>query len=127
MIKICLCTIGKKENLYAAEFVNHYKKIGYDKIFIYNNNDIGDEKFEDVLNSQITSNFVEIINYRGYRGQSQSPQRDAYINCYEKNKNIDLKENYYFHNLLENMSKNGIKSMILWHQILLILTIKLLI
>ena len=87
MIKICLCTIGKKENLYAAEFVNHYKKIGYDKIFIYDNNDIGDEKFEDVLNEQISSNFVEIINYRGYRGKDQSPQKDAYVNCYEKNKN----------------------------------------
>jgi hypothetical protein len=85
LLKVCLCTIGKKENLYAYEFVEHYKKIGYDKIFIYDNNDIGDEKFEDVLNKQISSNFVEIINFRGYRGKRQKPQNDAYFHCYEKN------------------------------------------
>jgi hypothetical protein len=84
--KVCLCVIGKKENLYANEFVNHYKKIGYDKIFIYDNNNIGDEKFEDVLNKQISSNFVEIINFRGYRGKRQKPQNDAYFHCYEKKK-----------------------------------------
>lgn len=87
LIKVCLCTIGKKENLYAYEFVEHYKKLGYDKIFIYDNNDIGDEKFEDVLNKQISNNFVEILNYRGYRGKRQSPQSEAFIDCYEKNKN----------------------------------------
>ena len=86
-LKVCLCTIGKKENLYASEFVEHYKKIGYDKIFIYDNNDIGDERFEDVLKKQISNNFVKIINYRGYRGKRQSPQSDAFIDCYEKNKN----------------------------------------
>ena len=88
LLKVCLCVIGKKENLYANEFVNHYKKIGYDKIFIYDNNNIGDEKFEDVLNKQISSNFVEIINFRGYRGKRQKPQNDAYFHCYEKNKKI---------------------------------------
>ena len=86
-LKVCLCTIGKKENVYASEFVDHYKKIGYDKIFIYDNNDIEDEKFEDVLYQQISGNFVKIIDYRGYRGKRQSPQSDAYIDCYEKNKN----------------------------------------
>ena len=90
LLKVCLCTIGKKENLYAYEFVEHYKKIGYDKIFIYDNNDIGDEKFEDVLNKQLSDNFVEILNYRGYRGKRQSPQTEAFIDCYEKNKNISF-------------------------------------
>jgi len=96
LLKVCLCVIGKKENLYANEFVNHYKKIGYDIIFIYDNNDIGDEKFEDVLNDHISSYYVEIINYRGYRGKWQKPQNDAYFTCYAKNKInliVYLKEN----------------------------------
>lgn len=85
-LKVCLCTICQKENLYASEFVEHYKKIGYDKIFIYDNNNVGDEKFEEVLSKQISNNFVEIINYKGYRGKRQSPQSDAFIDCYEKTK-----------------------------------------
>ena len=31
--KVCLCTNGKKENLYAREFVQHYINYGVDKIF----------------------------------------------------------------------------------------------
>ena len=107
-LKVCLCTIGKKENLYASEFVEHYKKIGYDKIFIYDNNNIGDEKFEDVLTNQISNKFVEIINYRGYRGKRQSPQSDAFIDCYEKNKNnYDWLSFFDFDEFLElNKSRN---------------------
>ena len=110
LIKVCLCTIGKRENLYASEFVEHYKKIGYDKIFIYDNNDINDEKFEDVLQKQISSNFVEIINYRGYRGKRQSPQTDAFIDCYDKNKNIyDWLSFFDFDEFLELKRNNNIK------------------
>ena len=39
-LKVCLCVIGKKENLYAREFVDYYRKIGYNNIFIYDNNEI---------------------------------------------------------------------------------------
>ena len=110
LLKVCLCAIGKKENLYATEFVNHYKKIGYDKIFIYDNNDIGDEKFEDFLNKQISNNFVEIINYRGYRGKGNSPQKDAYINCYQKNKNnYDWLSFFDFDEFLELKRNKNIK------------------
>jgi hypothetical protein len=88
--------------------VDHYKKIGYDKIFIYDNNDIEDEKFEDVLYRQISTNFVKIIDYRGYRGKRQSPQSDAYIDCYEKNKNnYDWLSFFDFDEFLElNKNKN---------------------
>lgn len=108
VLRVCLCTIGKKENLYASEFVEHYKKIGYDKIFIYDNNDIGDEKFEDVLNEYISNKFVTLIDYRGYRGKRESPQSDAFFDCYEKNKyNYDWLSFFDFDEFLElNKSRN---------------------
>ena len=82
--KVGLCVIGKKENLYAKEYVDYYKNLGYNHIFIYDNNDVNDEKFEDVLNKEISEKFVTIINYRGYRGKSDRPQFDAYKDCYSK-------------------------------------------
>ena len=89
-MKVCLCTIGKKENLYIKEFVEHYKNLGYNHLFIYDNNDINEEKFQDVLNYNITKNFISIINYRGYRGKNGKPQFHAYYDCYKKNhKNYD--------------------------------------
>ena len=64
-LSVCLCIIAKKENLYAKKFVNHYKKLGYNHIYIYDNNNINDEKFEDVIQDEINSGFVTIINFRG--------------------------------------------------------------
>lgn len=83
--KICLCTIGKKENLYIKEFVLHYKKLGFNHIFLYDNNDKIDEIFEDVIKTEIEDGFVSIINYRGYRGKRNNPQLDSYYDCYNKN------------------------------------------
>ena len=77
-IKICLCVIAKRENLYAKEFVDHYKKLGYNHIYLYDNNEENDEKYEDVLQDDINSNFVTIVNIRGMvKGQCY-----AYIDCY---------------------------------------------
>ena len=64
-IKVCVCTIGKIENRYIREFVEHYKNYGVDKIFLYDNNDINGEKFEDVINDYIVNGFVQLVNYRG--------------------------------------------------------------
>ena len=30
--KVCICVIGKEENRYIKEYVEHYKKLGVDKI-----------------------------------------------------------------------------------------------
>ena len=64
-IKVCLCAIGKNENKYAREFVEHYKNYGVDKIFIYDNNDIDGERFNNILYDYIILKKVEIINFRG--------------------------------------------------------------
>ena len=79
--KVCLCGVGKMENLYIKEYVNHYKDLGYNHIFIYDNNDPDGERFEDVIHDEINSNFVTIIDYRG----KKRIQCEAYIDCYEKN------------------------------------------
>ena len=69
-LKVCICTLGKHENKYIAEFVEHYKNYGVDKIYLYDNNDINGEKFEDVISEYVDNNFVEIINWRGVKGTS---------------------------------------------------------
>ena len=47
--KTCICTLGKQENKYIREFVEYYNRIGVDKIYLYDNNDIKGEKFENVI------------------------------------------------------------------------------
>ena len=87
-IKVCLCVMGKEENIYAKEFINHYKKLGYNHIFLYDNNDLNGEKFEDVLKEEINERLVSIINYRGKKGKKGKIggiQLEIYYDCYEKN------------------------------------------
>ena len=78
-LKVLLCTIGKEENKYIKEFVNHYRKLKIEKIILYDNNDINGENFKDILNKEIFNNFVEIINFRGFK----NPQVKAVFNCYK--------------------------------------------
>ena len=80
--KVGLCIICKEENLYIKEFIEHYKNLGYNHIFIYDNNDIDGEKLEDIIQKEIDEGFISIINYRGGKRDSQIK---AYIDCYRKN------------------------------------------
>ena len=77
---IALCCIGRRENRYAREFVEHYQRLGFDKIYLCDNNRDGEEYFEDVLSPFIESGFVEILDYRNRSGV----QRDAYEDVYKK-------------------------------------------
>ena len=83
-IKVCICTIGKLENNYINEFVEHYYNYGVDKIFLYDNNDINDEHFETKISYYINNKFVQVLNYRGQKKK----QYKIYQKCYENNSRI---------------------------------------
>ena len=111
-LKICLCTIGKEENLYAREFVSHYKKYNVDKIIIYDNNDLNGEKYDEVLSDYISSGFVKLIDNRGKISQ----QLTVYQDCLDNNKNefdwiifYDMDEFIYLKNI-NNIKQYLIKS-----------------
>ena len=82
--QICICTLGKDENRYIREFVGHYEKYGIDKIFLYDNNDINGEKFEEVINDYIEKGLVEILNWRGKLFSMYKIMNDCY-NIHYKN------------------------------------------
>jgi hypothetical protein len=73
--------LGKKENRYIREFVEHYKKYGVDKIYLYDNNNIDGERFEEVINEYIEKGFVEIIDFRG----KIRPMYRIMNHCYRNN------------------------------------------
>ena len=85
-MKVALCVIGRMENRYAVEYVEHYKGLGFDKIFVYDNNFGDEEHFEEVLQPYIDEGFVEIVNFRDI----EFSQLQAYTDCYVKhNKEYD--------------------------------------
>jgi len=75
---VCICAIAKNENHYIREWVEHHKALGFNKIFLYDNNDIDGETFDQVINDYIKSGFVEIINIRGLSNQQIKCYNDFY-------------------------------------------------
>ena len=71
--------------MYITDFLYFYKRLGFNHIFLYDNNDINGERFEKVIPEKLLKTFVTIINYRGFRGDSYGPQMSSYYDCYDKN------------------------------------------
>ena len=79
-MKIALVAIGRQENKYAREWVEHHLRVGFHHIFIADNNHDGEEHFEDVLGDFVTKGNVTILNYR----DKVAYQRQAYAEIYSK-------------------------------------------
>lgn len=80
-MKVALVCCGRLENRYVIEFVEYYKQLGFDHIYIADNNRDNEEYFEEVLQSYIDDHFVTIYDYRHINGYVQYV---AYIDIYNK-------------------------------------------
>lgn len=77
---IALCCIGRLENRYAREFIMHYKSIGFDVVYVCDNNRKGEEAFDEVLSDFVRDGFVKILPYR----DKVAVQRDSYADIYRR-------------------------------------------
>lgn len=82
-MKVCLVCIGRLENKYIREYIEHYNNLGVDKIFLYDNNYDGEERFEDVIDDYISEGLVDVIDYRN----KSYCQLEAYEECYNLHRN----------------------------------------
>ena len=78
--KVLLCGIGKLENNYIREWVEHHRALGFDNIVLYDNNDVDGERFEEVISDYIESGYVILKDWRG-RKLAQIP---SYNSCYDE-------------------------------------------
>ena len=80
-IKVALCTMGKKENLYAKEFIEYYVNLGIDQLFIFDDNDPNTERMSDVVENKYKKYVTIHENIKGkIKGQSV-----AFTTCYQNN------------------------------------------
>ena len=83
-MKVGICTLGKNDNKYIREFVQYYEKCGVDKIFLYDNNDLKGENFDEVISDYINSGLVQIIDWRGKNKKQLKMMNDCYKNNNDK-------------------------------------------
>ena len=77
-MNVALCAIAKCENLYINEWTEYHLNLGFDHIYVYDNNEIDGEKISDVL----SDDRITVINYRGKHQSSCETQVKAYNECY---------------------------------------------
>lgn len=75
---VALCAIAKCENLYINEWAEYHLNLGFDHIYVYDNNEIDGEKISDVL----SDDRITVLNYRGRHQSSCETQVKAYNECY---------------------------------------------
>lgn len=82
-MQVVICALAKNEHLYINEWLEHYFKLGFDKIFIFDNDDKGSPYIKDTIKVEYL-NKIKIINARGKSWKGM--QHDFYTNFYEAEK-----------------------------------------
>ena len=63
-MKVYLCALAKNEHDYINEWVAHYVKLGFDKIYIYDNDDKGSKDIYKCIDKQYSKHLV-FVDIRG--------------------------------------------------------------
>ena len=99
VIKVAMCSIGKKENLYVKEFISYYIKLGIDHLFIYDNNEPNTEKISNEIEYPFKK-FITISEKHKHKSQIY-----LFNDYYKKNNNkfdwflfVDFDEYLYIKN-----------------------------
>lgn len=82
-MQVVLCAIAKNEHLYINEWVSHYLKLGFDKIYLYDNDNHKSEYIGNYIDKKYLDK-VEIINVRGIH--KAKFQHECYNNFYHNHK-----------------------------------------
>ena len=80
-MRIVLCAMAKNEHKYINDFVEYYRKLGFDKLYIYDNDELDAPKIEDYIKDK---DRVEIIDIRGVKREKL--QHDTYTEFYNTHK-----------------------------------------
>jgi len=82
-MKVALCLIARLENKYIREYVEYYRNLGFDKIFIYDNNRPDEENIIDEVKDFVDDGFVDVIDWKYF---VSTDQRTSYQDCWDNHK-----------------------------------------
>ena len=79
-MQVVVCALAKNEHTYINEWVKHYLSLGFDKLFIFDNDDKGSPSIKDYIDKEFLPK-IRIINAMGIHRKGM--QHDFYSNFYE--------------------------------------------
>lgn len=85
-MRVSLLCIARLESLSILDWVISHKKKGIYHIYIYDNNDIGDNSLSEILKDEVNSGFVTIIDdFKGKTSCQMAAYNQFIKNHYNKN------------------------------------------
>lgn len=78
-MRVVVCAMAKNEHLYINDWVKHYISIGFDTIYIYDNDDVDKPSITNYIDQKYLPK-VKIIDIRGQSGKCL--QHDIYTKFY---------------------------------------------
>lgn len=80
-MRAVVCAMAKNEHLYINEWVEHYIKLGFDTIYIYDN----DDETSPSISGYINAKYLDKVVIKNIRGQHREHlQQDIYTGFYIK-------------------------------------------
>lgn len=89
--------IGKNEEDYLEEWINHYLSIGFDKIYFYDNNDVDNTKQKDICDKYSQVDYRDVRGWPTYTGECHT-DRFNNSNNYRHLQNHVYNKGYYLNN-----------------------------
>lgn len=80
-MRVVLCCLAKNEHLYINDFVKWYVNLGFDTIYIYDNDELDTKPIKECIDETLM-NHVVIKNIRGFKREHL--QHDIYTGFYAK-------------------------------------------
>lgn len=102
--------MAKCEEHYIRDWVSYHLRIGFDKIYLMDNNDKDERSYKDILDDFVQSGKVDIIDIRGLRGMQNNMYNMLYYSIpFKWMAVIDIDEFIWFN---ENGKYSNIKQFI---------------
>lgn len=80
-MRVVLCCLAKNEHLYINDFVKWYVDLGFDTIYIYDNDELDSKPIRECIDENLMDHVV-VKNIRGFRRDKL--QHDIYTGFYAK-------------------------------------------
>lgn len=80
-MEIAICAIARLENRYIKEWVDYHLSLGFNHIYIYDNNRDGEEKLSQVID--IDGRYKDLVTLIPYHSIVNWPQIQAYEHCWK--------------------------------------------
>ena len=80
-MQVVVCALAKNEHLYINDFIKWYVKLGFDTIYIYDNDELDTKSIKECIDTNLLDKVV-IKNIRGFKREKL--QHDIYTGFYAK-------------------------------------------